>query len=78
MLDGGAGIWQRPTMQLPTPAEIEAAADAKGLTIAALCRRADIDAATFRRWKAGDGTPTMATVQKMLDAITAEPARSAA
>lgn len=65
-------------MQIPTPAKIERAAAAKGLSIAAMCRRADIDATAFHRWKAGDGSPNIATVQKMLDAIARAPARDSA
>ena len=60
-------------MQLPTPDEIAAAAKAKGLTIAAMCRRADVDATAFHRWRAGHGAPNLATVQKMIDAIEHEP-----
>ena len=65
-------------MQLPTPNDIEQAARAKGLSIAAMCRRADVDATAFHRWRAGDGAPNMATVQKMLDAIQREPVKASA
>ena len=60
-------------MHIPTPDEIEAAANAKGLSIAALCRRADVDASAFHRWRAGKNVPNLATVKSMLDAIAAAP-----
>lgn len=59
-------------IQMPTPEAILEAAQAKGLTLASLCRRADMDTATFYRWKAGRGTPTLGTIQRMLDAIDRE------
>lgn len=59
-------------IQMPTPETILKAAEAKGLTLASLCRRADLDTATFYRWKSGKGTPTLGTIQKMLDAIERE------
>lgn len=58
-------------MKMPTPEEIEKAAKAKGLSIARMCRLADIDATAFHRWKADQNSPNVATVQKMLDAIKA-------
>lgn len=61
------------SMEIPTPEQIEAAARAKGLSIAAMCRRADLDPSAFQRWKAGRNAPTVATVQRMLDAIEREP-----
>lgn len=61
------------SIQIPTPEQIRAAAKSKGLTVAALCRRADMDTATFYRWEAGTGTPTLGTVQRLLDAIEREP-----
>lgn len=59
-------------IRLPTPNEIEAAAIAKGLSVAALCRRADIDQSAFTRWKAGK-TPSGRVIQRMIDAIEREP-----
>jgi predicted transcriptional regulator len=61
-------------IHLPTWGEIEAACDAAGLTVAAMCRRADIDQAAFSRWKGGKGTPSLRTIQKMVDAIKREEA----
>jgi DNA-binding transcriptional regulator YiaG len=60
-------------LKIPEPKEIEAAAKAKGLSIAALCRRADIDPSTFNRWAAGRGVPSVRSVQRMIDAIEREP-----
>ena len=62
-------------INMPTPEWIKEAARTKGLTIAALCRRADMDTATYYRWANGDGSPTLGTIQKMLDAIAREPDR---
>ena len=61
---------------MPTPADIEAAAEAKSLSIAAVCRRADIDPTAFQHWKAGKRMPNLGTVQKMIDAIEAAPCPS--
>lgn len=54
---------------MPTPQWVRDAAEAKGLTLAALCRRADLDTATFYRWESGKGTPTLGTIQRLLDAL---------
>lgn len=62
-------------MKIPTPDEIEAAATAKGLSIAAMCRRADVDASAFHRWRAARNIPNGATLQRMIDAIEAAPAK---
>jgi transcriptional regulator with XRE-family HTH domain len=59
-------------MQIPTPDEIAAAAEAKGLSIAAMCRRADLEPSAFHRWKSGRNV-TVETIQRMLDAIAREP-----
>lgn len=59
-------------IHIPTWNEIEEACATAGLTVAAMCRRADIDQAAFSRWKSGKGTPTLGTIQKMVDAIRRE------
>lgn len=59
-------------MDMPTPDQIEAAAFAKGLSIAAMCRRADLDPSAFHRWRSGKNLPSIGTVQKMIDAIERE------
>lgn len=58
---------------IPTPKQVEDAAERRSLTIAQMCRRADIDPQTFHRWKAGKGMPTLASIQRMKDAIEREP-----
>lgn len=60
-------------MEIPTPDQIEAAAKSKGLSIAALCRRADVDGTAFHRWRAKKNVPNLATVQRLLDAIEQAP-----
>ena len=62
-------------IKLPTPNEIEEAAEARGLSVAAMCRRADIDQATFSRWKKGYRIPSIRIIRKMMDAIEREPLR---
>jgi hypothetical protein len=69
-------VWFLPfmdTIPMPTPADIEAAAAVRGLSIAAVCRRADIDQTAFQRWKAGKSMPSLRIIQKMVDAIEAVP-----
>jgi len=58
---------------MPTPAAIEDAARARRISIASVCRRADIDPTAFQKWKAGKGSPNLSTIQKMIDAIEAVP-----
>ena len=71
---GPSGTIQPMTeIHMPTWGEIETACKAKGLSVAAMCRRADIDQAAFSRWKSGNGTPSGRTIQKMIDAIEREP-----
>ena len=57
------------TIRMPTPAQIRKLALEKELTIPALCRRADLVPETFYRWEAGRGTPTVSTVQRLLDVL---------
>lgn len=59
-------------IQLPTPDQIKAAARAKGLSIAAVCRRADIDKTSFYRWQKGK-VPSGRIIQRMIDAIAQSP-----
>lgn len=60
-------------INMPTPELIREAAKAKGLTVASLCRRADMDKATFYRWEKKEGTPTLGSIQKLIDALDREP-----
>jgi hypothetical protein len=62
------------TLSIPSPDEVEKAAKACDLSIVQLCRKADIDASAFHRWRAGFSITT-ATLQKMLDAIEREKAK---
>ncbi len=61
-----------PDAQMPTAEQIARLAKERGLSIAALCRRADIDSATFYRWKKGK-LPSGRIIQKMIDVIAATP-----
>ena len=64
-------------MNIPTPQQIVEAAEAKGLSMAAVCRRADIDATAFYRWQKGTPKPNLMTVQKRVAAIDSAPQRVA-
>ena len=69
-------LWQRCSMStilMPSPADIEAAAKARHISIAAVCRQANIDQTAFRRWKAGKGMPSLRIIQKMVDVIEGTP-----
>lgn len=57
-----------------SPFEIEARATEAGLSIADLCRRADIALSTFYRWKSGKTAPGIGVYQRLIDAL---PARAA-
>ena len=54
---------------LPTPRMIEELAFERHLSMTEVCRRASISPSVFVRWKSGQSSPTLATVQKMLDAL---------
>lgn len=54
---------------LITPEAIEAEARDAGLSMAAVCRRANLADSTFRRWKGGDRSPTLVTIEAMRQAI---------
>lgn len=57
---------------METPREVREMAARKGLTVAALCRKAGLPSSAWHRWNKGAAT-TVVTVQKMLDAISATP-----
>lgn len=59
-------------IHIPTPDEIKADAKAHGMSIAALCRHADVDAATYYRWRKGK-VPAVRIIQKLVDTINAYP-----
>jgi len=47
-------------MHIPTSiAQIEQAARAAGLSVDQFCERAEVDRATWQRWKAGTTTPRL-------------------
>jgi len=57
---------------METPAEVKEAAARKGLSIKTMCKKAGLTTSAWHRWNNGRAT-TVKTVQKMLDAIAAEP-----
>ena len=72
-LDANAKMHIPLGMQTMTPEQIEAAADAAGLSIAEVCRRAGIAQSTFGRWKAGRTEPTMAVYRRICAAVMTQP-----
>ncbi len=57
--------------------EIETRAKRANITIAELCRRANIAKSTFLRWKNGDCSPTISTLQNIITELDAEEAKQA-
>ena len=55
-------------MHMPTASEFRAEADQKHIPIAAICRVADVDAASFYRWAQGKDV-TVGTVAKLIKAL---------
>lgn len=56
--------------KIPTPADFEDACAESGISVAKLCRMADIERSTFTKWKAGGGA-TLNTIEKLLAALEA-------
>lgn len=61
-------LW--PMNDLLTPEDVEAKASAAGMSIADICKRADVAQSTFSRWKAGKTSPTL-TIYKRIVAVLA-------
>lgn len=51
-----------------TPSEMESMARERRLSIAQICREANVNQSTFQRWKQGS-SPTIGTYCDLLDAI---------
>jgi hypothetical protein len=51
-----------------TPAEIETAAKAHGLSMISVCKAAGIAYSTFTRWKGGATEPTLGVYRRIFDA----------
>jgi transcriptional regulator with XRE-family HTH domain len=64
MLDGMA----LPEFRIPGYRDIERLAFEGRISMEELCRRAAINSSTFRYWKSGRSTPSVATLQALLDA----------
>ena len=54
--------------RLPTVRDVERLAFEGRISMEELCRRAEIHPSTFRYWKSGRSSPSIATVQALLDA----------
>jgi transcriptional regulator with XRE-family HTH domain len=64
MLDGMA----LPEFRIPGWRDLERLAFEGRISMEELCRRAEVNSSTFRYWKSGRSTPSVATVQALLDA----------
>jgi transcriptional regulator with XRE-family HTH domain len=53
--------------RLPTVRDIERLAFDGRISMEELCRRAEIHPSTFRYWKSGRSSPSLATVQALID-----------
>jgi hypothetical protein len=60
-----------PSFHFPVPRDIERLAFEAGVSIAALCKRAKVTSQTFRNWKFGRFSPSLDTVQRLVEAGTA-------
>ena len=49
--------------------DLEAQAHEAGKSISEVCRQAGVARSTFTRWKSGDNTPNIRTIQKILDVL---------
>jgi hypothetical protein len=54
--------------RIPSWRDLERLAFEGRISVSELCRRAEVHGTTFRKWKAGRSSPTVATVQALLDA----------
>ena len=54
--------------RIPGWRDIERLAFEGRISMSELCRRAEVHGTTFRKWKGGRTSPTVATVQALLDA----------
>lgn len=57
--------------ELLTPEQIEARAEAAGLSMAEVFRRAEVAPSTFTRWKANKTEPTIRVYRRLINATTA-------
>jgi transcriptional regulator with XRE-family HTH domain len=58
---------QPPPPPLLSPGDIEARARSAGLSMAEVCRRADIAQSTFQRWKTGETEPNLAVYRRLVE-----------
>ena len=54
---------------MPELEELTRQAEAVGTNLSELCRRAGVSRSTPQRWISGDGGPTLATINKLRDAL---------
>jgi transcriptional regulator with XRE-family HTH domain len=67
-----------PTFLIPGYRDIERLAFEGRISMEELCRRAGVNSSTFRYWKSGRSTPSVAIVQALLDAGVAAAERAEA
>jgi transcriptional regulator with XRE-family HTH domain len=56
---------------LLSPAEIERLADDAGLSVAELCKRANVAHTTFYRWRLGRTSPSLDIYQRLKEVLRA-------
>jgi predicted transcriptional regulator len=54
---------------LPTPQDVEILAVQADMSVAQACRDAGVSPAVFQRWKRGDTTPTLRTLEMILSVL---------
>jgi predicted transcriptional regulator len=62
---------------LLSPADVERLADEVGLSVAELCKRANIAHTTFYRWRVGRTSPTLDVYRRLQDVLRAAQADAA-
>ena len=63
--------------ELPTASSIKERARKAGLTVAQLCRDAGLAPSILNRWDAGETSPSIANVARLLDALAKHESRAA-
>jgi len=55
-----------PTMELPTPQDVEILAVRAGVSVTDACRRVSLTPDVFRRWKRGKSSPSIESVRVLV------------
>lgn len=60
-----------PTASLLTAADVERLAEQRGLSMAEVCRRANVAPSIFSRWKSGACSPNLKSYSRIVEAASA-------